>query len=323
MGSALASRGPHPRRPTDRPPQVMHALVFSMKLRYAAPLQLATCAPGAHACRGLACLVRSDAMLTAAARRLCMAAFSVKGAALLALGPMAIGLDARQVCGEKSMELLIPLFSALPCFASVSGGWRLEGGLCDAGALQAALSGWASHSRPHLFESLTPNHPPIPLHLILLATRLPPPTPRILHALTPTPTSPAALHHKTALRPLRARAALQGALPQAHGRRRAGADRPTGRALHPGGPAHHARIVRVCGGQRGVWEAVPVLSVGPPTRRLVCCLYKRRLRVVAVCTNNRDIDLEIVKIWLMATGPCQHRLDARSVWIILSCRRVN
>lgn len=98
---------------------VMHALVFSMKLRYAAPLQFATCALGAHACRGLACLVRSDAVLAAAARRLCMAAFSVKGAALLALGPMAIGSDARQVCAKKSMELLIPLFSALPCFASL------------------------------------------------------------------------------------------------------------------------------------------------------------------------------------------------------------
>lgn len=99
----------------------MHALVCALPLRLALPLQAATCALGASSLRTLACVIRSDRGLSEAAAAACLAAYRVKEAALLALGPLAASAaPVEAVCGRAAVELLALLYSAGPFFLAVS-----------------------------------------------------------------------------------------------------------------------------------------------------------------------------------------------------------
>ena len=94
--------------------------------------------------RGLACTVRADPRLSAAAARLCASALSARRAAL-ALGGAAGAAAAAAPrawegrCGGGgggAMELLIPLFTSVGGLVAVSGGCRP----CSAQARALALS---------------------------------------------------------------------------------------------------------------------------------------------------------------------------------------
>jgi hypothetical protein len=98
-------------------------MLFSFRLRIAAPLQLATCSALYTAMQPLACTAKLDPLFAAAARRLCWRLQGLQQL-LLTMSAAAAPAAARSVdggvCEEGAVELLIAFALALSCFASVS-----------------------------------------------------------------------------------------------------------------------------------------------------------------------------------------------------------
>ncbi|KIZ06589.1 hypothetical protein MNEG_1359 [Monoraphidium neglectum] len=100
----------------------LHCMLFSFRLRIAAPLQLATCSALYTAMQPLACTAKLDPLFAAAARRLCWRLQGLQQL-LLTMSAAAAPAAARSVdggvCEEGAVELLIAFALALSCFASL------------------------------------------------------------------------------------------------------------------------------------------------------------------------------------------------------------
>ena len=122
-GMHLAERQP---QPPLHPPQSMHATLFAVRLRRAAPLHAAFCLAAWRAMRGFSCGVYADPALAAGARLLCE---GVRGANALVLdvaglAPLAGDARAAGACAARPVEVLVPFFCALSCLLTVGAGLR-------------------------------------------------------------------------------------------------------------------------------------------------------------------------------------------------------
>jgi hypothetical protein len=171
---APLSWGADPPTPSSTP-QGLHALLFPLPLWLAAPLHAAFCLAAWPAQRGLACMVYADAALTAGARLLCKRLRGLNRVAMHLVGEPLTALS--DACSERPMELLVPLFCALPCLFTVCDvarreGWRRAAGRggCPAHGARGVMGGVPSPG-PSPVCSTAPYGPTAPL------TPCPPPRP--------------------------------------------------------------------------------------------------------------------------------------------------
>jgi hypothetical protein len=103
----------------------MQALWFPVRPALGVPLQILVYIWGCWFMRPLACAVRADPAMLAAAGRICRGAQAVKQLALVAGGAASSALppSGSGACDRAPMELLLPLLNALGCFLPVRVGF--------------------------------------------------------------------------------------------------------------------------------------------------------------------------------------------------------